>query len=1392
MSARDPSLPARRKLPPSRLAVLCVALGLFGLWLALHLNQLTATQDGWIRFVLTFAFCLLLMFRPKPGHALPSTFPSAHASVLVAIPGTALVLMGLIMGVQQSEWIGILLILWGCLRWSLPAGHRPDTTLALLLLYWAHPIPGQIFGPLQLAMQHLSVRGTEWLLLGLDVRVWADGLVLRTGFSTYEVPTWCSGMRTATTVFLLGWGLALLNRFRLWECALTVLAALFQALLLNILRIATMVVCVPRLFDMSQIEYLHDTAGLIVLAAVFLVYLEINLWRRWRQSLNAPHADGYLDHQIEHPPDWWHLRRSRWAVISVVLFVGWLTLTLYRNGPQNRLAVLKDVATASHDSDDHEEALHLAQTVLIHDPADTEWHLKSIRLLLTLRRYNEVLTETVRVRPLDETQIHERDVLRAYALMALERLDEAAAIVQILPDEIRRANPRVAMILAVMAFRRDDPDGVADNIKLAARWKPNMDRVRLMYPYLRKHRKWQAIADTDSPEPHRKPESIFSAIEAYMNLDQAPKVARLTLRAVATWPGDPRVLEPLFYMASKRPGSDWEARFREQLRLCADGLRSPDAIYPLFDKCFELGRPDLAWYLYRRIHALDPTHPTLPLSLARFGNQWFAFRRRSLGIPSPTPMNTIDLSSAYQAGRLFPEWRSLLDWIPEGNAMAAPVPQSMAARQRFLDAALREFETRAAQSTLTPPMRYLYARALELAGRRMESRTALRQIATDAPDESRTVDLALSEMYERAGDWQNVYETLRTAMADVNTGLTPLLRFGRATVNLRLNVAALHTACEIHRRYPRSAQADALLASALLQTGAPDEALSLIDQPRPRHIRELDLLRAQALFVTQRFTEADAFCHAVLLAHPPVHADTPQRFVLPPAELSHLWHQAYVPSAPQFEKNADVLRQNLAASTNPFLKSMMTAWLACYAARGASNTTSLANWEQTGRDPLERAVALNQLTLLLCRFGRLADARDAAVRASELLPESPLLLRWEVALTGVDTGVLARARAQCPHDPELWLAELVHAARTEPARATNMLAELQAPGSPVFPAETITRAGEYLRRQGLTNAGTLALRDATRRAAGLLPIYLLGLRCAMADGDRDWATTCTRLAIASALRPPTTLYRKMVDLKTANGEPEADFDMVEALKNLRQNEPDNLLWAQMLGYVRFKRGGWEVLDAYSQMDAALTRGATNKLTFIIAAESARLLENHLRATEILRQGLEWYPGDRVLLNNLAYGLSHMPDGQTEAGALVPQLLALDKDDPQILDTVAGIYVAAGKTQEARDIIERLLAHTKTGEPLWFRARLHDAALLAATNNMAGALGLLDDALAHTTDLPDEDVMIANRLQAQWENRRLEAEAAARPPPAPDVLTPTQTVEALATEDLWPIPPEAAP
>ena len=69
---------------------------------------------------------------------------------------------------------------------------------------------------------------------------------------------------------------------------------------------------------------------------------------------------------------------------------------------------------------------------------------------------------------------------------------------------------------------------------------------------------------------------------------------------------------------------------------------------------------------------------------------------------------------------------------------------------------------------------------------------------------------------------------------------------------------------------------------------------------------------------------------------------------------------------------------------------------------------------------LGRDVAVKFLT-----SGGLAEAELAARKAVTALPDSPVLWQILISLSGAEADVVARARAACPDDAELWLADLV-------------------------------------------------------------------------------------------------------------------------------------------------------------------------------------------------------------------------------------------------------------------------------------------------------------------------------------------------------------------------------
>ncbi|MBN2302496.1 MAG: archaeosortase/exosortase family protein, partial [Lentisphaerae bacterium] len=1073
----------KNTLSVQKATVLVAAAFLLVARLAVGFADMTATQNGLIRFVLGSVCALLVLVRPKPETEFKASF---NASILIGITGVVFVVAGLIFGVNQFEWLGFLLVIIAFLLWSLPAAFSRDIWLAMFLLYWAHPLPNQVFGSLQLIMQKASTAGSEMVLHAFNVRAWADGFLIHTGLNTYEIPSWCSGMRTATTVIILSLGLGILWRLKWGQCLALVVLAIVQSLLLNIGRISAMVVLTPPGAGDLYIRFLHNSTGFIVITSVFLVFLEVYIFgvlKRRKAARLSGHAYQHIAVISSYPPFWRVLGRH-WIMLTIVgIFIAGISVFAYRNRPYHRAAMIKDVAVAMRNEGDLENAQRALDTVRKLVPNDENWFFEWLRLLLMRGKYERVISE------LDNFTAHsvnnpvERDILRAYSLIGLGRFDQAMTIAKALPDQAKKENARVAMILAEMARYANEPETVAENIAVAARILHNTERVRSLYPYLHDNKKWDAIAYSHLNKSYQDPIQAFVAMEACMKTDRIVVLADLVRQAMVTWPNDLRILAPLFFLTIRTEREEWEDLFAQHLIGCVKSSEAIDDLYELASKCFYLGRPDLAWMIYKRIGALDPSHPALALIIVHNGNNWFAFRKRHLGLPSTRWRDKIDIRSMFLLGQSWQPSIALLESVPFVHELARE--NTVAFRKQLLVSALAELEKRDNADQLSQLMQYEYVKALEIGEGIHSARNQLTRIAKkSAKTESQCAEI-LSELYEKRGDWGNVYESLRNHFNFENDSqeeirLAPLVRLCVSQINIRLGLAAMHTARQAVALFPHSDQAAFILAMALASYDSSEEALFVLSRPRIRNVPYIDMLEGELLFQTERFVEAREFCRAAFLSYVPLPLEQTQKIVLPPAEISVQWHKVSLPSHEAFQSRARILTQNAGSVSSPFIDQLTTLWLAAYNAKCEGDTVSLAKWTACGRDKVEKATALHHLMLLLCRHNKLEAAREVLVEAVRILPTEPHLWRALIGLSGADPLIIAAAREACPRNSEIWLAELVSNLQlaADPWPENIVCARLADIPKDFFTPAAWTRAGHYLYRGGMIQAAAIASSNA--------------------------------------------------------------------------------------------------------------------------------------------------------------------------------------------------------------------------------------------------------------------------------------------------------------------------
>lgn len=1345
-----------------RIVALATAL-LFLTWILTHRALLSSGQDALLRATLGGLFALLILRRQRLEPDAPPVPPARVGTC--AVIGLAAALLGIVIPVHQLEWIGLLLLGLACLWWVLPGSRTRDAVAAVFCLYWIHPLPAQVFGPLQLAMQHASVQGTEWFLHLFDVPVWGDGLILRRGACLYDVPSWCSGMRGATTVLLLSLGLGFLRRLRWPVMAGLLSVALLQALGLNILRLAVMVEWAPSMPDPVAVDYLHDTAGLIVLANSLLLVFELWLWERYAAHRTHRALEPDVEAEVarrSRPAFWATLYGHRWtlatAPLAILIALGVLTKSL----PSHRLAMRQAAVDGLQRGDELEAAFRLATLILQQHPDDHAWQLTVLKIQVQRGDYATVLERLDTIGDTETALSSEKRMLRAYCLMGLGRINEAAALVRELPSDPDNPDPRAAMILAELARQSDEPDRVAEYVRIASQWGPNLNRIRKLYPYLRRHRKWDVIASSDRKLAYRDPVQILCAAEAAMNLNHSTEVATLTEEALRQWPDDARMLEPLFYLAAKQPGTVWEDRFTRTLTKSLRRMTQPDEIYELFDKCFSLGRPDLAWLVHLRLAQVDATHPGLPLSVARHGGEWGSFRTRTLGMDAPHATDRTDLMPFLSLSRNVTPWRDLWHQIPQASLLDEP--DTVPARKRALDLALATFSSRAHGVGLSLTMQYAYSEAMEMAGDLSGATQQLARTAAAFPTEAVHTTLLLSEIHERHGDWETLYEILRPWAGRSDLPLALWLRLCRAETHLNLGLAALETSRRAAEAYPLSTEAIRTRASTLRQFDSPEEALFYLGRPRIRRDTDRDVLQAELLYLTHRNGELLRFVEQASLPGITPATLPAQPLFLPPAEQAVLWHRLSLPSKEEFAHTTETLRRNLKTATSPFMRSLMTLWLEASDSQGSGDTLALNRWRACGRDTVEQATALNQLCLQYCQRRNLAGATQAAIEAARSWPRCATLWRIAVSLSQADAGLIAEARQACPTDSELWLAEIVSRSRKSTGLEFSNWAEaamIRATKAGTFSADAMTRAGEYLVRGGILKAASIAARDAAARNHGLLPASVLAVQCALRTHDKDWALSATRQAMLDASDPLPALHRIMAEIRCSNPIPPLDEDMVVTLKQLRRNEPDNTLWAEMLTYILFYRDNWtEMMRCLSEASSAIEAGSKKRSVFILGAEAARQMKLNDRAVALLRQGLAHYPGDVALLNNLAYTLAQDTNTLTEATRMIPGLAPYATTQPQIHDTIATIWLQAGNATEAEPWISRM-DRIRKNEPNW----QHRLSLLKA--RLAALKGKPEEVRKWARSVLLDNHKASNEELAAAETLLREAEAAARKPnPAP--------------------------
>lgn len=1283
---------------------------LFILWLTLNFARITGDETGFIRLVLGLLFSGLILFRRKPLADPPAEGPGRTAPFL-AFAGAALALLGIVFTLHQFQWLGLVLLLYGCLRWALPPHWGPDIARSLFVLYWMHPLPGQIFAHYVHFMQRISIKGTEILLQAFEVPVWAEGFLLHTRSQTLGVPESCSASLTAVTVLMCGLGVAILLRFRFRETAILLSTGLVQVVLLNVLRISGIALWADGHTQSWADTVLHDTLSIFLLGSIALIYVEAFSWNRRRLK------ERRLSEEVAKK------RRAilaRRLMVVVLIFAVLAGLILSRQNRSHRAEMISKVSDALRDRDPG-RAETAAQTAVCLKPKDRWLRMKWITLLIDHGKPQIALAE---FSALGECLGRQETLTKARALAAAKLPAEALSLLDNLPADMQ-STPDVAILRAECAARLGQADETARCALIAARNEANVPRLRRLFPFLAAAKRWDVIGAIEKPEPDSNISAALIGIDALLRLGETERAAESLQHAVQQWPDDPRIIELLYQLARGERKRTWATTFAaavtRRLPQC-----SADELASYLGYAFELRLCDLAWAVYLTLEKLDPNDPDLAMAAARYADRWFTRENRD-----ETPWRPGTAGSAgVGATNILPEQSPIIakfreTWgrIPLEDALRTPDATSL--RPEFLEKCLEELKNREARGTLSQRMMLLYPSALEMAGRQDEAHARLDKIARGAPALRFPALLQNAELYAREKRWLDCYETLRLYFTEApDHTIAAQLLMVNAALELDLNLHAMDLIVRMKRVRPWSPQASIALAAVWSALGNAEEALFALDcKDGWWAIPELPDL----LYSSGRVKKAEEVAKTLNIPWQAPATPAAQPLDAPPAE-SVLTLTLPKPSDEEQERAATRrLKDLIAHSESPFLSRLAINELEWMNARtGAENM--IPQWEATGRDAMEKGVALHRLAILMAQQGLSAQARAAAEKAAAYVPDSAGIWRLLIALTDGAPETVRQAYSHCPEDPNVWLAHLVTGVRSFPGTNTQAQAkwaedEIRAAATARrYSCATLVRAGSFLLQEHLTAAATMTARIAAINARGFLPAHVLAIRCAATQKNATWALAEAKHGAEMAVNPEP-FYRCVAAIKSALQQ--ADIDMLEALEFLADHTQQKQRWTEQLGVAYFKRTEYPRALSVLRQAIVMNPRMAGVQTLQLAAESARYADDPDSALKVLRQSVVMHPDRADLLNNLIYTLAQIPSTVSEAKARLPDLLKLAGDSYATLDTAAFVCLKAGNPDEAKRYIEEALKRMNDKDYGATEVLLNAAEIFIACGDRTRAQAVLD-------------------------------------------------------------------
>ncbi|OVE73482.1 hypothetical protein BVX94_03825 [bacterium B17] len=1291
-------------------SVLCV---LF-VWIGSNYSRITEDQSGFVRLILGTLFGLIVLFRwKKPTDGEERSAEGWHIPVL-SVAGGIMVVSGLIFQVHQLEWVGLLLLSYVSLCWAFPARYSRDIAIAMFLIYWIHPMPGQIFIKLQFFMQALSVKGTEWLLHCANIRVWADGMILHTGLRALGVPEVCSGMRTAVTMLLYTLGVSVLFRFRWYVTSVFVVLGLVQVLLLNILRISFMVVWSSRMPVTWADDFLHDSLGTFLLASIVVIQIETSLWKFWSERRRSI-QEAIARDEIEAPeeasvlPIYWRFV-NKWSsvIIAVILIIGIASFLAFKKRATHRVVMISDVVDGllETDLDGAEKAIneglsYISGPKLIHDGQDLKRHLLGRQaLLMVLRGRFQKALDIVNRLP-GELTVEEK-VLKSWALMATGFPEEAVALLEELPEHVKK-QPGVAIIRAEYGARRDMPGVVRDNIVPASKLHTTIQRVRNLFPYMASRGLWSVIADCENADiPYTAFSHALIAVHANILVNRINTASTILERALETWPNEPRFLSSLHSLSMRDPGGKWEDMFAQTLLANLDELDA-DRLASYISFSFKMNRPDLAWLVMNVLAGQDANDPALLQAPINFSRSWFKFRKHKVGIKSRDVHSLIDLRDVYLKTRDLYPINSFWVNIPYADEIAESNYGDL--RTKYVKKSIAELDKRKADGTITRRMKLSYPSVLASDAKFEEAHKMLNDLSDEYPGINQKIMIEHAKLYDRCRQWQSSYDVLKRCRINSNAvDIESELMLINALMNLNMGVCAMHVAQRARKMFPESTRIDAAIASIWAAYGFKEQAMLEL---QGREVLSHSPAMIQLYYESGRNAAADKLSKALGFSF----KRDLKKAVVPrviPAELTIIRQKRKLFTDEEIKVQLHHKRNKLNDSKSEFMRKLLALEIDWLSRKGSGQTADIKRWEAIADTDIERVACLNRLGVLQVKNGRYEQAEKVFARAVEIMPESAIMRRILISLSNGDVNIINKARAACPDDPDIFLANLVVRIRDDkPGKWIDHMVSVMLE-SKLFAAESLVRASDFLLRKKFVGPASRLAKKAVKEANGYLPAYIMGVKCAHAIGDIEWGLVCA-LEGADNAPDPTPFYKVVATIGATDKR--MSTDVVSALEYLQDHYADNPMWAIQLGNTYFQKGDsaralsilWPAIhENLAEMDPA---------SIMIAAEAARQQGRDGDELSILVNARVKYPEDPKLLNNLVYALSRNQETLPRAVELLPVLIEKGVKDFIVFDTIAMVYLRNGQAKQAQQYMDLALKHLDRDNYAAREIRLNSAELL---------------------------------------------------------------------------------